>query len=249
MITEPTTLPVLPIHSNHDQIHSLPNGRQALMRELPADLETPLSVYLKLAGEDPSFLLESVSGGERVARYSFIGIRPRKAYVLRKGNWEIHFTDGKVDRPLGEAEDPLAVLQQALGTTQEESTPGLPRLAGGLVGYLSYDLVRFFEPSVQLEAHPDLPEAILFQADTVVAFDHAYGRLILIAVVDSSTSLDEAEARLNGLCAVWPYPYRAWLLPRKVSQRLSSIPILPASNLWTASTAARNISGPETYSR
>ena len=206
MVTEPNITAEYVLHSQSDQVHSLPNGRRALTRELPADLETPLSVYLKLAGDKPSFLLESVSGGERVARYSFIGIRPRKAYILRDQKWEAHFADGKVSRRISEGEDPLTFLRQALGTTQEATTPGLPRLAGGLVGYLSYDMIRFFEASVGLTPSAELPEAILFQADTLAAFDHAYGRLILIAVVDGSAGLEEAEARLNGLCDLLATP-------------------------------------------
>jgi len=76
-----TNLKIVPgsiVRSDRDQIHPLPNGRYARVRELPADLETPLSVYLKLAMNETSFLLESVSGGEQVARYSFIGIHPAK---------------------------------------------------------------------------------------------------------------------------------------------------------------------------
>ncbi len=185
-------------HTSQDQLFPLPNGRQALVRELPADLETPLSIYLKLSDDSPSFLLESVTGGEQVARYSFIGIRPHKAYVLRDRTWEIHYKEGKVDRGLNEGEDLLAIPRQALGAPNG-TTSGLPRLAGGLVGYLSYGIVRHFEPSVQMETSQELPEAILFQADTVAAFDHAFGRLSLIAVVDDSHGLEEAEARLNGL--------------------------------------------------
>jgi len=200
MLAEPKVVAGFVACSEHDQIHALPNGRQALVRELPADLETPLSVYLKLAGDRPSFLLESVSGGERVARYSFIGIRPRKAFVLKNRTWEIHFADGKVARPLADGEDPLEALRQVLGPAQATSAPGLPRLAGGLVGYLSYDTVRFFEPSVALEPSEELPEAIFLQADTVAVFDHAYGRLMLIAVTDSVSGRDEAEACLNDMC-------------------------------------------------
>ncbi|MCA9936852.1 MAG: hypothetical protein KC415_23115, partial [Anaerolineales bacterium] len=60
-----------------------------IIRELPADLETPVSVYLKLAGSGPSFLLESITGGEQVARYSFIGVQPSKAYVLQENEWQV----------------------------------------------------------------------------------------------------------------------------------------------------------------
>ena len=208
MLTGPIIISRYMNHSNRDQVQPLPNGRCAVVRELPADLETPLSVYLKLAGEQPSFLLESVSGGEQVARYSFIGVRPRKAYVLKNHTWEIHFSDGKVLRPLETGGNPLDELRQALqqsaapdlGASEPGTIPSLPRLVGGLVGYLGYDTVRFFEPSVALEPREDLPEAIFLQADTLVAVDHAFGRLVLIAVSEANSGLDEAEARLNGLC-------------------------------------------------
>jgi anthranilate synthase component I len=184
--------------SSADSVVALPGGRRALIRELPADLETPLSVYIKLSGDEPSFLLESITGGEQVARYSFIGVRPSKAYVLQNNIWHIHFADGEISRQIDKAENPLSILRQAVGADEPFMVTGLPRLVGGLVGYLSYDAVRFFEPSVPLEPRSDLPEAIFLQADTLVAFDHAYGRLMLIAITGGS--LDEAEARLNGLC-------------------------------------------------
>ena len=66
---------------------------QTIIREIPADLETPISVYMKLRGDTPSFLLESVEGGERIARYSFIGVQPRAQYILRDGQVEIKTSD------------------------------------------------------------------------------------------------------------------------------------------------------------
>ena len=153
MLTKPTIVyRIFSFIPSATRVLPLPNGKRAVVRELPADLETPLSVYLKLAGEEPSFLLESVSGGERVARDSFIGVRPRKAYVLKNNAWEIHFADGKVTRPLATDENPLELLRQAIGTNEPGTIPGMPRLVGGLVGYLGYDAVRFFEPSVALDA-------------------------------------------------------------------------------------------------
>ena len=152
-----------------------------VIRELPADLETPVSVYLKLAGQSPSFLLESVTGGEHLARYSFIGIHPSRAYVLRDGMIERHQA-GQVERiePL-QGGDPLDSLRAELNRFRTPALPGLPRFAGGLVGYLGYEMARYFEPSVALDHHPGLPDGIFLLADTVVAFDHAFGKLVLIA--------------------------------------------------------------------
>ncbi len=173
-----------------------------VVRELPADLETPVSVYLKLAGKGPSFLLESVSGGEQLARYSFIGVNPSRAYLLRDGAWECHTAGGIQTTPV-DGTDPLGMLRRVLAETRPVELPGLPRVAGGLVGTLGYELVRCFEPSLRLDPHPDLPEALFLLADTLVAFDHAFGRLLLITNVplDGNRSLAqaEAEARLDSI--------------------------------------------------
>jgi len=174
-----------------------------VVRELSADLETPVSVYLKVARQGPSFLLESVSGGEQVSRYSFIGIRPSQAYVLRGGNFERHplHTPGLAPVILSHNNDPLGALRTELAPFHPSSElkdsgsmHGLPRFAGGLVGYMSYDIVRYFEPSVALHPHAELPEAIFLLADTLVAFDHAFGRLLLITNVPLTDGTESARA-------------------------------------------------------
>ncbi len=174
-----------------------------VVRELPADLETPVSVYLKLAGQGPSFLLESVTGGEQVARYSFIGVHPSQAFVLRAGAMERHSAQGVEKHSLAAGTDPLDALRAEIARYHPLPVPGLPRFSGGLVGYLSYDVVRFFEPSVSLKPHPDFPEGIFLLTDTLVAFDHAYGRLLLIANIhldgNEESSRLEAEERLDAL--------------------------------------------------
>ena len=144
------TLPQPPsIHDGATAPNLLP-----VVRELPADLETPVSVYLKLAGEGPSFLLESVTGGEQVARYSFIGVHPSQAFVLRAGAMERHSAQGVEKHSLAAGTDPLDALRAEIARYRPLPVPGLPRFSGGLVGYLSYDVVRFFEPSVSLKPQP-----------------------------------------------------------------------------------------------
>jgi anthranilate synthase component I len=173
------------------------------VRELPADLDTPVSVYLKLAGQGPSFLLESVTGGEQLARYSFIGVHPTAAFVLRAGvveRWMV--ASGQVTRLAVEG-DPLEYLKHELESCRPAQVPGLPRFTGGLVGYLGYEMIRYFEPSVGLEPHPELPDGIFLQTDTLVAFDHAFGKLVLIANLrDGNSEAEaraEAEARLDAM--------------------------------------------------
>lgn len=181
------------------QIFPLGNGRQVLVREQSADLETPMSVYMKLADDGPSFLLESVTGGEQVARYSFVGLWPRKAYLLKEGHWEIHSSQGVERQPLIQGQDPLQLLREALKAVEAADVPGLPRFVGGLVGYVGYDVVRFFEPTVPIQPERAWPEAIFLQADTLVVFDHAYERLMLLAVADNEAEIEPAARRLDDL--------------------------------------------------
>jgi len=175
-----------------------------VVRELPADLETPISVYLKLRDTGPSFLLESVTGGENVARYSFIGVQHRRAYVFRAKVVEIHdFQGGPVDHEtIDDDRNPVDVLRTILQRNSYQHIPGLPRLVGGLVGYLGYELMRYFEPSVRIGGHDDLPDAVFLQAETLIAFDHAYQKLLLIGVSypdQPICSTDNVEAQLDAI--------------------------------------------------
>lgn len=182
----------------HDLVGHLP---APVVRELPADLETPVSVYLKLSGRGPSFLLESVTGGEQVARYSFIGIQPSRAYVLRGRSIECQAGGERRQIALAQGMDPLDGLRAELDRYRSAAVPGLPRFAGGLVGYLGYEMIRHFELTVPVEPHPELPDGLFLLTDTLVAFDHAFGRLLLIANVypgeEESAARAAAEARLD----------------------------------------------------
>jgi anthranilate synthase component I len=168
-------------------------------RELSADLETPTSVYLKLRGHGPSFLLESVEGGERVARYSFIGVEPSAQYRLQNGVVERHSPEGVTQLAVGPGQDALHVLQAELSRYQAAHVEGLPRFVGGLVGYLGYEVVRQFEPKLApLPTNAGLPDGLFLLADTLVAFDHARRSLFLIAhAFDGDTAA--AERRLDAL--------------------------------------------------
>ena len=175
-----------------------------LVRELPADLETPVSVYLKLAGQGPSFLLESVTGGEQLARYSFIGVHPNRSYVLHGDHLEVHAAGEKTALAIAPGANPLDGLRAELNRFRAPVVPGLPRFAGGLVGYLSYEMIRYFEPSVAIQPHDSLPDGIFLLTGTVVAFDHAFGKLLLIANVypderGPEAALADANARLDDI--------------------------------------------------
>ena len=182
---------------------------QTIIRELSADLETPISVYMKLRGQGPSFLLESVEGGERIARYSFIGIKPKAQYILR-GN-EIQVIESESTRvvSLDEGVDPTYFLQEEMLRFSSTPQPGMPRFVGGLVGYLGYESVRYFEPTLIPQMNADhigsaeIPDGIYLLADTVVAFDHARRSLSLIAnvldgdMVSANRKLDEIQTRIR----------------------------------------------------
>ena len=131
-----------------------------IYREVLADLETPVSAYLKIARGPFSFLLESVEGGERLARYSFMGTEPYR--VLRAGS------------ALNGSGDPLRAVEEELGRFQVVPVPGLPRFVGGAVGFLGYEAVRHYEPRVSAHAVDalGLPEAHFLFADTLLVFDH-----------------------------------------------------------------------------
>jgi anthranilate synthase component 1 len=179
-------------------------------RDLPADMETPVSIYLKLQDEGPCFLLESVSGGEQVARYSFIGVRPR-GLVTATDN-EVYLTSEGHGRtvPLNDGRDPLDILKAEMAKYQPVRQPDLPRFIGGAVGYMSYDAVRRFERLP--DDNPDelnLPEMAFMIAHTLVVFDHARQRLQVVTNADLTrgdvrtayqravSRIDEVVARLN----------------------------------------------------
>ena len=130
-------------------------------RSINADLETPVSAYLKVARPPYSFLLESVAGGERIGRYSFIGTEPYDV-----------FSTG-ADQPSGQV-DPLTLVQREMDSYRTIPVEGLPPFHGGGVGYVAYDAVHYFEPRVPLlENDPQgLPESVFMFTDTLLVFDH-----------------------------------------------------------------------------
>jgi anthranilate synthase component 1 len=169
-----------------DEFRELAAGEANLIpvyRTFPADLETPVTVYLKLMDTaGPSFLLESVEGGERIGRYSFVGVNPHGIVSLRGRE----VTDARNGRPtsrtLEEREDLLSVLKAELGQFVPADVPDLPRFNGGAVGYLGYDVVRYFEKLPETaEAVLDIPDAVFLLADTLVVFDHARHRILILA--------------------------------------------------------------------
>ncbi len=143
-----------------------------IFADMPADVETPVSAFLKIAREARyAFLLESVEGGEQGGRYSFLGADPTEVVAVRGGVVE-HTVDGAT-RILSHAGDPMSALRRLMQRYRPVALPGLPRFHGGAVGYLAYDLVRHFERLPAL--NPDdlgLPEALLIFTENLLVFDH-----------------------------------------------------------------------------
>lgn len=186
-------------------------------REFAADLETPVSVYLKLMDEfGTSFLLESVEGGEQVGRYSFVGVNPKDVISL-KGNVVTHTTEsGEESRDLAEGEDILHVVKAHMDNFVAADLPELPRLSGGAVGYLGYDVVRYFERLPETAVHIlDLPDAVFMMADTLVVFDHARHRLMILA-----------NARVNGDVEA-AYVEAIQMIERVSERLLRPLPAIP----------------------
>jgi len=157
-------------------------------RDIQADLETPVSAYLKIARGNYSFLLESVEGGERLARYSFIGTEP--LLVLRTGD----------ENPV----DPLNLAEMELARLHPVSIAGLPRFHGGMVGYLSYEVAHHFERlPCPVQDPQGLPESVLMLADTLLVFDHVTHKIKVVSHAhldgDVDTAYQQATCKIDDL--------------------------------------------------
>jgi anthranilate synthase component 1 len=169
-------------------------------KETLADLDTPVSAFRKL-GESPSFLLESVEGGEMWARYSFLGIRPSKIIKGFKKRIEIAGADGTETR---EVDDPISFLKEIMSVYKAVEAEGLPRFFGGLVGYLGYDMVRFIEdlPEKDWEQRLDMPDMYLMLADTMLIFDNLKQKIKVVSNVHMDGSREPEEAYAEAVAKV-----------------------------------------------
>jgi anthranilate synthase component I len=151
-------------------------------RTLTADLETPVSAFLRLAAHEPEcFLLESVEGGEKIGRYTYIGIRPYRRIVSRGRQIEIT-EEGETRQLEG---DIFELLKEALAGHSPAILPGLPPFTAGAVGYFTYDVVRQIEKlPEQTEDELRMPDACLMFFDEVLAFDHVRKEMLLIVTAD-----------------------------------------------------------------
>lgn len=171
-------------------------------REVLADMETPVSAYRKVARGKYSFLLESVEGGERLARYSFLGTDP--FLIFKSKGREVQLVERwRADKVrLTEGEDPLHVLKKLLGRYKYVGDPDLPRFCGGAVGYIGYDAVRFFEQLPdQTVDDLNVPDFFFLFTDILVVFDHLKHRMRVVCNPevgsDPATTYDLAVEKID----------------------------------------------------
>lgn len=213
------------IPSREDFLQKSGEGKPIVVwREFLADFETPLSAYWKLAHDEAySFLLESVTGGEQLARYSILGARPR--VVLRtKGNSARKFTrSGEQRLEIPEGKDPLHLLEEELKPFEMANEPGLPKFFGGAVGMLGYDLVRYFEKITEnAEDDLNIDDLAMMIPESVVVFDHAKNLLrILVIAEPTSNGYDHASAEIERVSALLKRPLPA--IPQSRAESLEAV--------------------------
>jgi anthranilate synthase component 1 len=173
-------------------------NRIPLVRELPGDLETPLSVYLKLANAPYTYLLESVVGGERFGRYSFIGLPARTVLRVRAHLLTVE-TNGEVVEEHS-LPDPLAFIAEFQARFKAAPVAGLPRFTGGLAGYFGYDTIRYIEKRLADKHKDDVihtPDILLMLTEELAVFDNLAGKLYLITHADPMQQDAYAQGHLR----------------------------------------------------
>ncbi|MEE8057796.1 MAG: anthranilate synthase component I [Pseudomonadales bacterium] len=177
-------------------------NRIPVSREVLADLDTPLSSYLKLANGEYSYLFESVHGGEKWGRYSIIGL-PCRTVLKVVGYQVVISTDGEIVES-HELEDPLTFVEQFQARYRVPELEGMPAFHGGLVGYFGYDTVRYVEQTLKDKVPKDVigtPDILLMVSDEVLVFDNLAGTIKLIVHADPSeiNAYERAQLRLDAL--------------------------------------------------
>ncbi len=201
---------------NKQQFDSLAkqgHNRIPLVREILADLETPLSTYLKLANEPWSYLLESVEGGEKWGRYSIIGLACQSRLEVRGHEIRIH---DSCDVAHYTCADPLKEVRAYLGQHRVPDLPDLPRFMGGLVGFFGYGTISYIEPHLGATRTPDpvgAPDILLLVSEELVVFDNLSGRMFVVTHADPAGDraweagrqrLDMLVDRLQGPLPTFP---------------------------------------------
>jgi anthranilate synthase component 1 len=184
-------------------------NRVPVVLETFADLDTPLSIYLKLANKPYTYLLESVVGGERFGRYSFIGLAAATRIEVR-GHTCTEHSEGKAPA-VTTAADPLAYVDESLARFRVARNEKLPRFCGGLVGYFGYDTVRYIEKRLATADKPDplgVPDILLLVSEEIAIVDNLSGKLSLVVYTEPGRpqAYERAQARLRELLAALRAP-------------------------------------------
>ncbi|MEN1958787.1 anthranilate synthase component I [Luteimonas sp. MJ246] len=189
-----------------DQFHqhaAAGHTRIPVLREVLSDLDTPLSVYLKLADGPHSCLFESVEGGERFGRYSIIGLPATRVHEFRGHRYALREHGEIVDER--EVADPLAEVERLRAEHSVPEIEGLPGFSGGLVGWFGFETIGYIEPRLAADVGPrddlDTPDILLMQCDELAVFDNLKGRLYLVVHADprEPQALVRAQRRLDAL--------------------------------------------------
>jgi anthranilate synthase component 1 len=195
-------------------------------REMIADMETPVSAFEKIFASrgkevEYAYLLESVEGGENIGRYSFLGIDPVMVIKSKGSRIEVH-SKGKIEKMTG---DPIAALKKIMSRYRPVKIKGLPRFHGGLVGYLSYDIVRHLEKLP--DKNPDdlkLPDMQFLLTDTILAFDHVQHKISIISNVlvekDPGKAYESAVKKLDALASKLSKPLKTKEIGAKKGKKL-----------------------------
>ncbi len=185
-----------------------------IFREVVADVDTPVSAFLKLERGDTGFLLESVEGGETLGRYSFIGLEPFLTISGKNGTVRV---SGEIEETIDGVDDPLKIVERHLLRYRQAPVPDLPPFSGGAVGYVGYDAVRYFEGIPRTGTDDlDLPEILLVFTNVLVIFDHLKHTIKILANArindepaaqtyqSACAQIDEIVSRLDNTVAVHP---------------------------------------------
>jgi len=223
------------VHPTKDEFLELASKGNVIpvFADLMADFETPVSAYAKLRSHGPAYLLESVEGGERLSRYSFIGCRPRKVFACGPKVTEIR-EQGRGARTVPTPADPLSLVEEELRGFRPVRLPGLPRFTGGAVGYISYEYVTRIEPTVPTAPRDELgiPLIYFMLSDTLLIFDRVKQtlRLCVNAHVPDAAGAAKAylaaEAELRELFEILKQPRSLAPAPLVAAPRVE----VPVSN-------------------
>ena len=181
-------------------------------------METPLSVYRKLANSPYTYLFESVEGGDKWARYSLIGLRAKKVFKIINKTVEVFEKNKLVESLL--VDDPLDFIDKLQQSYNLIEDPNLPKFNGGLVGYFSYDCIRYIEDRLVHSSPPDTigtPDALFMLSEEVAVFDNLKNKLHLIILIDSENQKTEANKRLDKLedKLKQPLPFEDFSAPKE----------------------------------